>query len=719
MITIRRFSDWGFEGEAIKLAQIIFIKMEKCTVGSIEKISSLLRPRSIAVVGATQDTTKIINTLMSSLMECGYLGKIFPVNPRYTEIGGLRCYPSLADVPDDIEHCIIAVPQEHVLNVIRDCRKKGIPTATILSAGYAELGAEGVAAQTALREASEDMVFIGPNCIGFANLVDRVVATSSATMRHDSRPGDVAVISQSGGLATSSFAYFGQQNGFTFSYIVTTGNSAGISYGDLTEFLFDDSSTKIIVAIIEDERLLAELIAVVRQKGLIKPIVLIKCGRGRTGTRMAQSHTGSLAGDYAVARDVSQQLGIVCADDIEDGIAAVSLLKSGMLPEDAEGLSAISVSGGNLTLFADAVDDQNLCFADLTDATTACLRKLLPDYVPIQNPVDVTTFGVRDVDAYAEVLDVLLDDPGIKTVIMIITVSGNNAPILDLILGHKKSRPNSRLVILWNGGNYGDDDAQQMRQAGVPVFYSARTLVRALDHLRRTRLSESTIESEQPTVFPKSFNKKELTESESLHFLATAGLPTPRIAVSKKADLENTAEIVGYPIVIKADAVETHLSDRGAVILDIRDVADLTRMKERIANLPGDQVVVSQFLPGNELVVSTFKHPTLGPVLMVGSGGLLVELMKDVRFCALPATRAQLKRCLEETLIGSGLKSSFRGAQGFEAALDFLVRLASISLFFSEFVAQIEINPITVGAHGAVAVDATVIPVVPARVSKV
>ncbi|MEO9191213.1 MAG: CoA-binding protein, partial [Acetobacteraceae bacterium] len=335
----------------------------------IARISRLLNPRSIAIVGASRAANKMAGQVIPMLLAGGYTGRVLPINPRYTEVAGQPCYASLADAPDGIDHCVIAVAKERVAAVLAECRRKGIPGASIFSSGYAEAGESGVAAQQELQDAAGDIVFLGPNCMGFANLVDRVLAAPASIFGHDAAAGDIALLSQSGGLAFASLGFFAQQAGMRFSYIVNTGNSAGISYTDLVGFAFRDAATRVVVAVTESERAAAQVIEAVRRDGLLKPVVLLKLGRGETGRRMALSHTGSLAGDDRVARDCARQLGIVCVDDIDDVLAAAELLRRGITQEQTGGLAAICISGGNVTLFADQADAHGLGFADLLPAT--------------------------------------------------------------------------------------------------------------------------------------------------------------------------------------------------------------------------------------------------------------------------------------------------------------------------------------------------------------
>jgi acyl-CoA synthetase (NDP forming) len=676
-------------------------------MGASERIGRLLRPRSIAIVGASTAANKMAGQLIPALRLGGYVGHIYPVNPRYQEVGDLPCFASLRDIGAEIDHCIIAVGRDRVPAVLADCRALGVAGASIYSSGYAESGAEdGAAAQVALQEAAGDLPFIGPNCMGFANLVDHVIAAPASILRRALDAGDVALISQSGGLAFATLGFFAIQAGMRFSYIINTGNSAGISYTDLVEYMFDDEATRVIIAVAESDRAAGEIIAAVRWRGLVKPIVLLKLGRGDTGRRMALSHTGSLAGDDRPARDCARQFGIVMVDDTDEALACADLLRNGFGPEAAHGLAAISISGGNVTLFADHADMRALDFAHLSEATEARLRRQLPDYISVHNPVDITALGYEEPELHAGVLEALVADPAVHAVVPIITTAEDYTPVCSL-LARVRTDTGCAMIALWTGGSYETRSREILREAGIPVIHSAGLLARALAAMGAAQ--PTTNVPPPAALVPALPHGGSLTEAESMEFLAAAGLSVPSRQSCGRDDLAAAAAAVGYPIVVKADSAETHLSDRGGVVLGVRDEADLARAAAAIAGIPGERLLVSRYLPGEELIASVFTHPSYGRLLMIGSGGRLADLLADVRFVALPAGRDAITAALGRTMVGRALASGYRGAQGHAAAVDLLVQLGAIGAASAATVEQIELNPVTVGAHGAAAVDALVV----------
>jgi len=590
-----------------------------------DAITRLLRPTSIAIVGASTAANKLAGQIIPTLKRSGYTGRIFPVNPRYEEVDGERCYPSLAAIDAPVDHCIIVIAKERVLQVLAECRQKGVGSASIYSSGYAETGEEGSTAQDSLREAAGDMVFIGPNCMGFVNLVDHVLAAPATVFQRDTTAGDIALLSQSGGLAYATLAFFALQAGMHFSHVVNTGNSAGISYTDLIAYMNADAATRVIIAVAESET-----------------------------------------------------------------------------------VAALSISGGNVALFADHVDQAGLQFAELDPATEARLRTVLPSYISVHNPIDVTALGYEDTSLHARVMDVLAEDPNVRTVIPIITTAIDYTPVCFSLAAMRRNS-NAPIVALWTGGAYETRSTEMLREVLIPIFRSAGTLTRTLAAMKRAGGKTEVVPHATLAPPPLPPGSGAMRESEAMAYLQAGGVPVPHWQACRRADLAAACASVGYPVVIKADVDETHISDVGGVILGIADGDDLRRAQPRIDRLPGDDVLVLAFRPGEELVASTFHSPAFGPVMMVGSGGRLVELLKDVAFVALPAGRAAFDAALRRTIIGRALHEGFRGAAGYPSALDLLEKLAALALAAGQDLVQIELNPVTVGPLGAVAVDAAIV----------
>ncbi|MDP3316300.1 MAG: acetate--CoA ligase family protein [Devosia sp.] len=691
------------------------------------RVAALLRPRSIAIVGASGDPRNILaGRIVSTLLSTGFKGPIYPVNPKYESIDGLRCYKSLESIEGQIDHAIIAVRREGLEEVLQACIARGVGGASIWTSGYGETDDYGLQSQRRLQALSSSIPFLGPNCMGFANLSDGIVAASSSVFARERRAGGIAIVSQSGGLAFASLGYSAQEQGLGFTYVVNIGNGSGVSIAELHAFLADDEKTQTMLFVLENEELLADLVLAVERRGSSKPVVVLKCGRSATGSEIARSHTGGLAGDYALGRQCAEQVGIACVGDVDEAIQVAGLLSAGVRAQHTDTIGAASISGGNVTLMADAMDEGSHAFAVLAEASRVRLQAVLPGFSTARNPVDIT--GVPLADRHA-VYEAIMDDPNVGIFIPILTTQSDYRPdcsyIADLAATRKKP-----VVVVWNGGDFsaelaategGRSAPQMLADAGVQVFRSASSLSRALTAIRRSDVRPRT---RRPVAAhaahaatdgtgagkPATSN---LTEAASFDFLRQHAIPTPRYGVCSRRDhagLLSLAADIGYPLVIKANVTETGLSDAGHVLLDLRSERDVLDALPRIGKFPGDDLLLMQYLSGVELFVSTFHHPAFGLVMTLGTGGRLVELIGDVRFLRLPASPQALEAALLATMTGAGLASGFRGMDGFGHALSFVDAVACAACATSSEVEQIEMNPVIVNARGAAAVDAVVMP---------
>ncbi|MFM0504805.1 acetate--CoA ligase family protein [Paraburkholderia caffeinilytica] len=668
-------------------------------------VEPLLRPKSVAMVGASAALSKVSGRILATMIKGKFAGKIFPVNPGYQTLLGLPCYESLDAIGQPVDHCIVALPAQGVPQVLSDCRRLGISAATIIAAGYAELGEAGSRLQAELVGSAGEVVFLGPNSMGFANLVDGLFATSVPTLEHQVGVGDVAIVSQSGGLAYSA-AWFMAQASIDLSYLVMTGNAAGVSFENLLEFFFDDEHTKVVVMLIESDAIVRELIATVERRSLLKPVVLLKVGRGATGVAMARSHTGSLAGDYRVTRDCAEQAGLIFVDDLDEVVGCTSLLRRGIGAPNGDDIAALSVSGGNVALFADQADLSRVRFAGLADTTKRRLREVLPDFIAVQNPVDLTTQGYIDPTLQEQTIRILAEDDGVMTILPIITAAANYQPTCRS-LAMLAPQVKCPLILVWTGGSYDTESSGILAQAGIPVFHSANLLMRCFQKMKDA--NANTAAQCKPVWSSESGPTTALRESDSMRFLDEHGVRVARFATADRADLAAAADLLGYPLVLKKDLLETHISDRGGVVLDIRNAVELDAAAASLLEGAVAPLILSQFRPGLELIVSAFTHPVFGPLLMTGSGGIWTEALADVQFISLPAPITTLEHALKKTTIGKILHAGERGASGFAAALDLLNRVGVCFLTHAGKITQIEINPVTVSLNEARAVDASVI----------
>ncbi len=674
-----------------------------------EAIARLMSPRSIAIVGASTDKSKLAGQIIPMLQRTGFEGSIFPVNPRYSTLDDLTCYASLKEVPEPIDHAVLVVAKSRLGDILTDCAAVRVGSASIYSAGFAETGADGQDAQRALLELADGMPFLGPNCMGFANLLERVFATTAPALLRHTQPGDVALLSQSGGLAFASICYAAVERGLKFTHVVNTGNTAGIDMGHLVEYVAAQPEVKVILLVIESEVVAADVLRSLRTGRVDKPIVLLKLGRGVTGTAMAASHTGSLAGDYRVLRDIMQQAGVMCVDDIDEVVAAATLLRAGFTESHTSGVAALSISGGNITLLADAMDRVKVTFADLGRQTLDALREGLPDYISIHNPVDMTALGYERPELHGDIIQILGHDSAVKVITPILTTMEDYRPVANAMVTAFSQSEGWKLAVVWNGGSYDGETREIFASAEIPVFSTASSLATALSQLARVQAPEA-ISGGSSDRLPDEFHQfATLSESASLSVLDGLGVPTASWRTCGPDQAGSIAEAIGFPVVLKVDSSDTHISDRGAVVLNLSSSRGVTQAVNSFpAGTSTETLLVMKQLKGTEFIASVFHHPAHGPLLMFGPGGQLVELVRDVRFLPLPVSRGRLESALTETVLGAALLEGARGMSGFSEFVDFLDCLSKGFLDDPRLV-RAEINPVIVGGHGAAAVDASVV----------
>jgi len=672
-------------------------------------MTRLLSPHSIAIVGASVDESKMAGQIIPMLKNTGFGGSIFPVNPRYDTLSGLTCYPSLKEIPAPIDHAVLVVAKSRLESILTDCAAVGVGSASIYSSGFAETGPDGQDAQKALLELAGEMPFLGPNCMGYANLLDGVFATTAPALLRHPEPGDVALLSQSGGLGFASICYVAAERGLRFTHVVNTGNTAGIDMGHLVEYVAARPEVKVILLVVESEAVAGDVLRSVRAGQVDKPVVLLKLGRGATGAAMAASHTGSLAGDYQVLRDVMEQSGVTCVDDIDEAVDAVTLLRVGFTASHASGMAALSISGGNVTLLADAMDRANVTFADLDGCTLNALREALPDYISIHNPIDITALGYERPKLHGDVIQILGTDSAVRVITPILTTMEDYRPVANTLVNALSQSEGWKLAVVWNGGSYDGETREIFASAGIPVFPTASSLATALSHLARVQSPEAMPGTNNGRLSAEGSRTVRLSESASLNVLDALGIPTAGWRTCDPTQVGSEAEAIGFPVVLKVDSSDTHISDHGAVVLNLSSAGEVIEAAHSLpADLVAEELLVMQQLSGTEFIASVFRHPVYGPLLMFGPGGQLVELVRDVRFLPLPVSRGRLESVLTNTVLGAALLERTRGMSGFSDLVDFLECLARGPFEDSRLVSA-EINPVIVGGHGAAAVDASVI----------
>lgn len=714
---------------------------------AVRDLTHFLRPRSIAIVGASEKFQSISGKPLRFLKEHGYRGKIYPVNPKYEELAGLKCYPSVLDIPEPVDLCLLAVNYKLVLPVLEQCAQKGIQFVSIFGSGFAESGAEGRALQEQIKElgARAGMSICGPNCQGSVSLKDAAIGGFSAAL--EVRPlkvGPIGYVTQSGALGYSIFN-LAQEAGIGFSYIASTGNEVDLHTLDFMEFMLEDDDTRMVIAYLEgikDGRQFRRLAE--RGLELGKPIVALKVGRSEIGQKAASSHTASLTGSDAVVDAFFRQRGVIRANDVQDLIDLSALMQSISGLPQGKGVGIITTSGGGGIVAADAASDLGLDIPALGPETTAIIEKYIPAYGSALNPVDITAQVINQAEDFLHVLNAMIAHPDIHALVIIVTmIAGESGHRMATDIVRKSRETDKPITVAWPAGDrLMGDNLKVLSEGGVHYFRSPVRAINAMGALmkygafRREYLAraDTTAGDAPPGAREKALALLEgaehsLTEHQGKQLLALYGIPTPAEEVATSADEAATiAERVGYPVVMKIDSPDIqHKTEAGGLKLNITD-ADQARVtfQEILGNARSYKpdarlsgVLVQHMVPkGTEVIIGVNNDPQFGPTLMFGLGGIFVEILKDVVLRVAPITEAEAQQMIRE-IKGYKVLAGARGRPPADVAAiaEVLVKVSRLAVDLEDRIAELDINPLIVldEGQGACIADALVIQVSDAK----
>lgn len=701
-------------------------------------LERFFNPRAIAIIGASQDLNTISGQPLRFLKSHGYEGKLYPVNPRYGEVAGLRCYAALAEVPDVPDLALVLVNAARVADMLRQCGEKGVPYVIIFSSGFSEMGGKGVALQKELTAIAReyDIGVIGPNCQGMINVADQVYAGFGSVFNAHYNPGPVSMVSQSGGFGFSVMNLSSLEGGLPFRQMVTTGNEIGVSTLDFIDYYVRDPKTEIIVGYIEglkDARRLIE----VGNKAMAarKPILMWKVGNTEQGQKAAASHTANLGGAMTLYKAAFRQAGIIQVDDIQDVVDYGRGFCCGRLPEGNR-LAIITISGGAGILMTDECIGRGMRVPPLSAETAAKLREFVPSFGSLLNPVDVTAAIFNDTTLINRTLQVIVDDPNIDCVAMInASLQGELAAKIAREIVSVASNTTKPIFIAWSAREAVAPEAYAaLDGARIPHYRSPVRCGRALAALsgyaealrRHAETSDETplklsVEAARAAI---SKATADVSEHAAKRLLAHYGIPVTReeLATSDKEALA-AARRIGYPVALKVQSSDIpHKTEAGAVKLGVASDAELAiAYKEVIANAqayrPGariEGVLVAEMAgKGVEAILGAVNDPLFGPAVMFGLGGIFAEVLKDVAFRLAPLTPSEARRMVEE-IKGYPLLAGARGRAiaDVDALVDALVRLSAAAVDLGENFAELDVNPMFVydKGKGVKAVDALIKP---------
>ena len=643
----------------------------------------------MALIGASGDAAKPTSRPLRYLLKHGFAGSVFPINQTRKEIFSVKAFPSIAEVPDGIDHAFIMV--EDVEAALEDCGRKGVPLATVFTDGFADAGAEGVARQQRLaaRARALGVRLLGPNCMGMINLTGRVTLSPNAVLETDALPaGGTSVVSQSGTMLGALLSR-GAARGLGFSKLISVGNEADVGVGELVQLLAADPETRIILLFLETVRDAARLAAgALAAHAAGKPVVAYKLGRSKLGERLARSHTGALAGEDAALDAYFRDCGIVRVDLLETLIEIGPLLEGRKPPDFARKprVAVVTTTGGGAATVVD------------------CLGTLGIDIASPRGdaPIIDLTMG-RQNATYGAVVEELLDFPGCDAVLAIVGSNAYSEPkraVQPVLAAKRRDKP---LVTYLTP--QADQALALLAQAGVAAFRTPEACADALHGFFSWRTPKKSGD-ENPMEWPKDIPAEgKLTEAQALSLFGSLGMPVVDFSIATAPAFEHA---LAYPVAVKIISTDiTHKSDVGGVVLGIENVKELHGAAR---NLPGAprQVLVQKMESGlAEAIVGYRDDPLVGPLVMVGAGGILAELYNDVVLRLAPVDEAEALEMIGQVK-GFAVLRGFRGlppgdVQALARAVAALSRLALVA---GRPVREAEANPVLVKAHGAVAVDA-------------
>ncbi|MGE0259909.1 MAG: acetate--CoA ligase family protein [Alphaproteobacteria bacterium] len=705
--------------------------MEFWTEPQMASIRKMLNPRSVAIVGATP-RMQYGGRFLAAALKAKDRVRVYAVNPRYDEIMGLKSYKSVTDLPEAPDVVAVVVPWDQVRDVLHESHRKGAGSAIVISAGFAERGIDDrrdLQAELGEFARASGMRISGPNCLGLANVKDNIWATASSRGA-EGLTGPIGLVCQSGATAFGPFLVRAVENGIGFSYIISTGNEADLDFTDFARYLLDDPDTRVIAGFVEGFKRADKFLEVAKlaaERG--KPIVLIKIGRSELGARAARSHTAALTGEDARYDAVFAQYGVIRVQDYDELIEVAHLLAHTPKPQ-VPGVAVVSHSGGISSLTADMCGQAGLDLPPLGDAARDGINSILKGFGWAANPADVT--GFANSESFPQIMEHMIADTRMGT--LVVASAGSEAQAAQVIA--QRDRTDKGVVFLWTGSRDAKSGLPQLKNARIPIFYTPDKLARGL----KSRLAYHTWRERRPAdgfaeTPPRTAAQDEaiaqslglgrpaLSESESKQLLAAWGVASAREHLANSAEeAVAAAERLGFPVALKADSPDIpHKTEAGVVRLNLRDAAQVrTACNEILANAkthaPQARIagvsVQEMVRDGVEVIVGVSCDPQLGPVLLFGTGGVMVEIYNDVALRRCPITSAEAHSMIAEVK-GARLLQGFRGRPpaDVEALADTLVRVSHLAMHLEEHLAELDINPLVVlpSGQGVKAVDALVV----------
>jgi acetyltransferase len=698
-------------------------------------LDTIFDPHNVAVIGATERAGSVGRTLLWNLISNPFGGTIFPINPNRSNVLGIRAYPTIADAPEQVDLAVIVTPAPTVPGVIEECVEAGVKGAIIISAGFKEIGPEGVRLEQQIlaRARQAKMRIIGPNCLGVMSPVTGINATFAKGM---ALRGNVGFISQSGALCTSVLDWSLREH-VGFSAFVSIGSMLDVNWGDLLYYLGDDPNTTSIVIYMETVGDARFFLSAAREVSLTKPIIVIKAGRTAAAAKAAASHTGSLAGSDDVLDAAFRRCGVLRVEKIAEIFYMAEVLAKQPRPKGPN-LTILTNAGGPGVLATDSLVLGGGKLTALSDETMAALDGALPPHWSHNNPIDI--LGDASPQRYAETLEIAINDRNSDGLLVVLTPQDMTDPTETAEALRKVATPQKKPILAsWMGGDDVAAGEEILNRASIPTFPYPDTATQVFNYMWRYAYNLSTIYETPslPVANPDEATYQQraaelieavrikgrtiLTEYESKQVFAAYGIPTVETELAGTPDQAvAVADMMGYPVVLKLNSETiTHKTDVNGVQLNLRDADsvreayDLIRrsVAERVGSEHFQGVTVQRMekLDGYELIIGSSIDPQFGPVLLFGAGGVLVEVMKDRALGLPPLNTTLARRMMEQTKIWEALQG-IRGRKpvNLEALERLMVRFSQL-VVEQPWIKEIDVNPLLASPDRLLALDARIV----------
>ncbi|MEM1606602.1 MAG: acetate--CoA ligase [Candidatus Bathyarchaeia archaeon] len=695
------------------------------------KLNAFFNPRSIAVIGASRDPSKVGHRVFRNIVEAGFKGALYPVNPNADEILGFKCYRSIREVPGEVDLAVIVVPAKTVPSVIEECGLKGVKGVTVISAGFSETGREGAQLEREVVNICRKygMRMQGPNCLGIISVQSRVNASFAPSMP---LPGNIAFVSQSGALG-SAILNWAIRNEIGFTKFISLGNEADLNEADFIEALGEDEDTKVIGLYIEGVKEGERFIEVARRVTRKKPIIAIKAGTTSAGIKAVSSHTGSLAGSETAFSAAFKKAGIIRVNTLEDLFNLVIAFSLQPIPRGRKVL-IVTNGGGPGILAADACEKMGLDLPLLEREIIEGLQRHMPPHASLGNPLDV--LGDAGESRYRLALEAGLKSENIDGIIVILTPQAVTPceEIAEAVVetGKTSSKP---IIASFMGLEDSSTAIKALKKGRIPNYAFPESAAYVLRTMYEYSLIRGMrIEEEAPKMkidmgrIVEIINRAKLDGrltlmiDEAIEVAEAAGIPMPVAGIARsREEAGKIADSIGYPVVLKIVSPDIlHKTDVGGVILGVKNRKEVEENYEILVRrarsaMPGARisgVLVQRMVPaGKEVIVGAVRDPQFGPLIMFGLGGIYVNFLRDVSYRLAPLTRSEAAQMIEETRAYILL----RGVRGempsdIDAVIDVILRISQIMMQIKE-ISEMEVNPLFVyeSGEGCLGVDMRII----------